>query len=209
MTKASNKNVKKKFFPVSIPILNKETELYGSDIKEFEGKYIKYDLTNILKGKAVELKLMVILDKKELAATPKEIKIFSSYLRRAARKGTDYAEDSFFAQCSDHRVKVKPFMVTRKRVPEKTLKGLRQTAKKEITEYFKEKTFEKIVSDIISNKIQKELGIKLKKVYPLSAFEIKFLGINDLKEYEKIEQLKKEEKNPQIKKSEEEIIPEI
>ena len=61
----SQKVVKKKFFLVKIPILKKEIELLGSDIKEFNGKTIKLDLTHDLKGRSLDLKLVVIVKEKE------------------------------------------------------------------------------------------------------------------------------------------------
>ena len=192
--KSSKKQVKKKFFSVSVPIINKEIELYGTDIQEFNNSFVKYDLTNLLKGKALDLRLKVKVVDNEATTEPIEIKLLGTYLRRAARKGSDYSEDSFIAECADHRVRIKPFMVTRKRVPNATLRGLREVAKKEIISYLENKSFEKAVSDIISGKIQKDIGAKLKKVYPLSTFEIKFLGISDLKEHEKIEAAEEKQK---------------
>jgi len=193
-TTSKKKQIKKKFFSVSIPVINKEIELYGTSIADLDGRFVKYDLTNMLKGKALDLKLKVIANDKGATTEPIEIKLLGSYLRRAARKGTDYSEDSFIAQCEDHRIRIKPFMVTRKRVPNATLKGLREIARKELEEYVKDKSFEKLVSEIINGSIQKSINTKLKKVYPLSTFEIKSLEISDLKEHERIEAEEEEQK---------------
>jgi len=50
---------KQKFFDVDMPILSKETQLYGYTIEDFHGKTIKYDLTRFLRGKNMILKLKV------------------------------------------------------------------------------------------------------------------------------------------------------
>ena len=42
---------RKKFFDVKIPILKKETQLYGYELKELEGRNIIYDLTRLLRGR--------------------------------------------------------------------------------------------------------------------------------------------------------------
>jgi len=54
---------RKKFFEVDIPLIRKQTQLYAFDIKELEGRDIKYDLTRILKGKNILLRLKVSVEK--------------------------------------------------------------------------------------------------------------------------------------------------
>ena len=127
------------------------------------------------------------------------------------RSGVDYVEDSFLENCKDHRLRIKVFLITRKRVHKKVLKGLRETARKELISYIKDLSFENLVLDTINNKIQKELNIKLKKIYPLGLCEIKFIGIEDPTQYEMYEKTEKEnkkmieEKEVQNKKSEEKV----
>lgn len=194
---------KKKFHAVQIPLLNKEIELLGKG-GDFDGRHVKLDLTNILKGKGLEIKFVVKESEGEITASPKEAYLQGFYIRRMMRKGTDYVEDSFFAQCKDHRIRIKPFLITRKRVANKVLRGLREKAKEEIIAYVKDKTFETLVVDIMNGKLQKELVPKLKKIYPLGLCEIRFIGIKDLKEYEKYEE--EQEKEEQEKAEAEKAI---
>jgi len=198
---------KKKFLPVNIPLLNKEIELYASDNSELPGRTVKLDLTNMLKGKAIELLLLIKEEKKEIIAVPMQAYLPGFYIRRMMRKGIDYVEDSFLVQCKDHRIRIKPFLLTRKRVSRKVLNGLRLKTKEELTEYVKERSFENLILDIMNNKLQKELNPKLRKIYPLGLFEIRFIGIEDLKEHEvyEKEQEEKSKENIEVKteKSEE------
>ena len=187
----SQKVVKKKFFLVKIPILKKEIELLGSDIKEFNGKTIKLDLTHDLKGRSLDLKLVVIVKEKEAVAHPIEIKLFQSYMKRMVRNGVDYSEDSIKTKCLDNNVIIKPFMITRKRVNRPVLNGLRKKVNEELVNFLAKKNFEEVISDIISGKLQKEIQPKLKKVYPLSLFEIKNFGLNKKQEYQEPEKEKK------------------
>ncbi len=193
---------KKKFYPVQIPLLKKEIELFGEQGK-LQDRKIKLDLSNILKGKSLEIKFLVQDSEDKTIAVPKEIYIQTSQLRRMMRKGTDYVEDSFLAQCKDHRIRIKPFLITRKRVSKKVRKGLRETAKQEITNYVKTKTFEALLQEIMSNKFQKHLNPILKKVYPLGICEIRHILIEDPKEHEIYEE-KQEQKTEQETKPEEE-----
>ena len=180
---------RKKFFDVSIPIIGKETQLIGYEIGELNNKTIKYDLTRMLKGKAMIMRLKVKVQGEKAIATPRSTKLMPYFLKRVIRKGTNYVEDSFSIDCKDVRLRIKPLLVTRRRVSREVKKALREKAKEELTEYIKSKKSEEIFDDVLKNKLQKELSLKLKKIYPLSFCEIRVLKVE--KELEK----KKEEKS--------------
>ena len=168
---------RKKFFEVDIPLIRKQTQLYAFDIKELEGRDIKYDLTRILKGKNILLRLKVSVEKDNAIAVPMEINLLSSLLQRVVRKGTDYVEDSFSAECKDARLRIKPLLVTRARVSRQIKKALREKAKEELMKTIKSEDSEKVFEDVLRGKIQKELSLKLKKIYPLSFCEIRILKV--------------------------------
>ena len=193
---------KKKFHAVQIPLLSKEIELLGHE-GSFEGRHIKLDLTSTLKGKGLEIKFLVKESKNEITTTPIEAHLLNSYIKRMLRKGTDYVEDSFFTQCADHRIRIKPLLITRKRVSVAVLNGLRKKAKEEITAYVKDKTFETLIQDVMSTTLQKQIMPKLKKIYPLGLAEIRFIGIKDLKEHEKYELEEAEQEAKEIKEKKE------
>ena len=170
---------KQKFFDVEMPILNKATQLYAYDVEELQGRTIKYDLTRLLRGKSVLLSLDVNLVKGKPIASPKEFRILPYFLRRMIRKGTSWVEDSFIANTKDSKVEVKPFLVTRKKVSRAVRKALRDKAKEEITNYLKDKSSETVFEEILHNKMQKPLSLKLKKIYPLSLCEIRVFKIEN------------------------------
>tara|TARA_Y100000310_G_scaffold326369_1_gene391180 strand:+ start:864 stop:1484 length:621 start_codon:yes stop_codon:yes gene_type:complete len=193
---------KKKFYQVQVPLLKKEVELYGRE-SQLKGRHVKLDLTNSLKGKGLEIKFIVEESEGQLVTRPKQAYLQGFYIRRMLRKGTDYVEDSFLTESKDHRIRVKPFMITRKRVSREVLNGLRIKAKEEITKYTKDKTFEEIVKDIMEGTLQKKILPPLKKIYPLGLCEIRFIGIEDLKEHERYEeQQKAEEEKTEVKEVE-------
>jgi ribosomal protein S3AE len=176
---------KKKFFDIDMPIIGKNTQLLAFEPEDLEGKEIKYDLTRILKGKSVMLQLKVILKEGKPTSIPKELKVISYYIRRMIRKGTDYVEDSFKTNCTDAEILIKPFLITRRKVSNAVKKALREAAKEEIISEFKKKGSEEIFEDLLRNKFQKSLSLKLKKIYPLSLCEIRNLKV--LKEIPKNE----------------------
>lgn len=173
---------KKKFFNIEIPLIKKETQLLGFEEKELEGRKVDYDLTRILRGKSMMLRLKVKKDNENLTTIPIQIKLLPYYLKRMTRKGTNYVEDSFSAECSDAQIRIKPFLVTRRKVPRAVRKALREKAREELINYCKDKTSEILFDEIIKNKIQKNLSLILKKVYPLSSCEIRILKVEKFRE---------------------------
>jgi ribosomal protein S3AE len=168
---------KKRFFDVEIPIINRETQLQAYEIEELNGRMINYDLTRLLKGKSAVFQLSVKNEDGELIATPRQIKVLPYFLRRMMRKGTNYVEDSFSMECKDAVVRIKPFLITRRKVSRNVRRILREKTKEELAKYMKEKDSEVIFEDIIKNDLQRHLSLVLKKVYPLSLCEIRIFKI--------------------------------
>jgi len=120
----------------------------------------------------------------------------AQYLRRMVRKGTNYVEDSFSIETKNARVRIKPFLITRKKVSRVVRKALREKAKEELTKDLKGKTTQIIFEDLLQNKIQKSLSLVLKKIYPLSLCEIRILKIE-----EEFPEQKTEKKDKEIEKA--------
>lgn len=180
----TKKLVKKTFFEVKSPLVSTKNFLYGASAEEFNGKVIKLDLTRVLRGKSLELKMKVNLVNNALEGTPVSLILVGSYIRRMIRKGTDYVEDSFIADSKDGRAVVKTFLITRNKVSRAVRKSLRETARAFLESHVKTRTLNELFSEIMSNKIQKDLSLKLKKIYPLALCEIRWfeaLSSGDLK----------------------------
>jgi len=168
---------KKKFFDVEIPLINKETQLQAYELADLEGRFLKYDLTRMLKGKSMMLTLKVKVEDNNAVANPKKIVLMPYFLRRMVRKGTNYVEDSFQAACQDAEIVIKPFLITRRKVSRAVRNALRKKAKEELINYVKDKTAEELFDETLKNQIQRPLSQKLKKIYPLALCEIRVLGV--------------------------------
>ncbi|MFH1325648.1 MAG: hypothetical protein ABIH49_02675 [archaeon] len=168
---------KKKFFDVEIPLVKKETQLYAYEPQELNGRIINYDLTRSLKGKSALLQLKIKVEGNKISAVPKQIKILPYFIRRMIRKGTNYIEDSFSAECKDAKIRIKPFLITRRKVSRKVRKALREKAREEIINSVKEKSSEEIFDEMLKNQFQKTLSLTLKKIYPLSLCEIRIFKV--------------------------------
>ena len=204
MAKLSKKQqIKKKFFQVEIPILRKTIELYGQTISDFNNQTIKLNLASELHGKALDTKFKITIENEKATASPTELKLLSSYLKRTTRKGTDYTETSLITEGKEQKIKIKTIAVTRKRVTRKVLASLSKLTKQELEDYLKQKDFETVFNEILSSKLQKQLMTTLKKIYPLNAFEVKYFGIYEKEEYDESKEALKEEQEKETKKLEE------
>ena len=183
--KPRKKGIRKKFYEIKAPLTSVKIDLYGESAEKLDGHIIKLDLTRSLKGKSFELRLKVKAKEDKLEAEPLSLKLIMSYIRRIMRKGVDYVEDSFEMECRDSIVKVKPFLITRKKVSRAVKRMLREGAKKHLEAKLKIRTAEEIFSDIMANKLQKDLSLKLKKIYPLAFCEIRIFEVIGEKKKEK------------------------
>lgn len=206
---------KKKWFEVDIPLLKTKVKLIAYSIEELNKRTIKLDLTRQLRGKSIEAIIQVEADNEKAIGSVTRLNLLGFFIRRMMRANIDYVEDSFSCDCIDSVLRIKPFLITRKKVTRAVRKALRENAKKYIEEYAKDRGTEDIFYDIISNKLQKSLSLKLKKVYPLALCEIRQAYIEKLKEGVKIEklttkkaapeQLEEEQEKSQIEEIEEEL----
>lgn len=168
---------KKKFFDVEIPLINKTTQLQAFEIEELDGRYLTYDLTRILRGKSTILSGKVSVKGDKATTTPVKITLLPYFLKRMVRKGTNYVEDSFSTSSKDGQVRIKPFLITRRKVSRAVRKALREKAREELIAWAKSNPNNKLFEDVLRNQIQKPLSLKLKKIYPLSLCEIRVLKV--------------------------------
>ena len=168
---------KKKFQDVEIPLVRLRIELIGDSIEEVKDKTIKLDLTRQLRGKNIEVVFKTYIEKGKIIARPIKITLAPYFIRRIIRKRISYVEDSFLTPSQESMLRIKPFLITRKRVSRAVRRTLRNKARNWLEDYISQKTDNEIFNDLLSNKLQRPLSIILKKTYPLSFCEIKYLEI--------------------------------
>ena len=134
-------------------------------------------MTKNLRGKNVELRAKVQLMNGELTSELISMIVTPSAIRRVLRRGTDYVEDSFVASSKDASLRIKPFMITRNRVSRVVRKELRNSARKFIEQYITIKSTREIFSDLMTNKLQKAISLRVKKIYPLAFCEIRWIEV--------------------------------
>lgn len=164
---------KNKFFEVALPIVNEKVSLLAVSELSLAGKTIKLDLTRRLRGKSVELVFKLIAEDNKIKAKLKKMHILGYFIRRMMRTSINYVEDSFSAESKNAILKIKPFLITRKKVSRVVRNALRIKCREEIINELKERTCEQFFSELIAGTFQKRLSLKLKKIYPLSFCDIR------------------------------------
>ncbi|MEM4703121.1 MAG: hypothetical protein QXP53_01415 [Candidatus Pacearchaeota archaeon] len=170
--------LKKKFFDVELENLNLKISVLARDINDLKGKTITYDLTRILKGKNCEAKFRV----KELQEGVPFAEIYSfvilpTFIRKMIGRNISIVEDSFFCKCQDAGLRIKPFLITRKKVHRRIRAFLREKARDFIMKSVSEMSRKKFFQEILSSSLQKNLSKKLKKIYPLAVCEIRMAKV--------------------------------
>lgn len=209
MTKKTTKVVTKrrKFIEVEMPIIRTKIELLGNTPGEVKGRTIKLDLTRQLKGKGVEAILKIKVENNKAVAYPIKIKLMPYFIKRMIRKRISYVEDSFEAPSQESLLKVKPFLITRKRVSRAVRKTLRNKARNWVEDYLAERKDSEIFNEILTNKLQKPLSLTLKKTYPLSLCEIRILEIKRPLSPEEVPKIKKAPEK--LSKKEEPVLDQL
>ncbi len=184
---------KKKFYEASLPLVSSKVHLYGYELEEFEGKTILLDMTKNLRGKNLILKAKLKNNDGKLEGELVSLQLITSYIRKVMRRGTDYVEDSFATECKDATIRIKPFLITRNSVSRAIRNNLRNATKKHIISHCTIRSAQEIFSEVISNKLQKEISLKLKQIYPLALCEIRMLEIES-KSAPKLEKSNKKSK---------------
>lgn len=174
---SQKKLIKKKFFEVPVPLTAAKVKLYAVNAEELDKKIITLDMTKSLKGKNLELKAKVSSTEGKIESELISMVLLPSYIRRTMRRGIDYVEDSFKTSSKDSELLIKPFMITRNHVSRTVRREIRNTARKFLESYARIKTSRELFSEIMTNKLQKAISLKVKKVYPLAFCEIRWIEI--------------------------------
>ena len=156
-------------------------ETYTADPSKVVGKVLKVNLMTLTgdpKKQSFNARFKVTTAE-DTGATADFIgyRMASSQVKRIVRRATDKIEDSFLIQTKDNtKVRIKPLLVTRNTTNKSVLKALRKKSKEFITERSKATEYSALVSEILAGKLQKDLRLSLKKIYPTNMVEIKALN---------------------------------
>lgn len=169
-------SIKKHPFDVKLELLSTDAQIMAFNEEALIGKVITLDLTKILKGTSAEAKFMVKKEEK-LEGKMYRFMLYPSFVRRMISHNISIVEDSFVVKAKDCEIRVKPFMITRKRVHRAVRSALREAAKEFLEKNIETKPRDKVFQSILAGIMQRMMSIKLKKVYPLAVCEIRVVEV--------------------------------
>ena len=99
-----------------------------------------------------------------------------SYVKRIIRVGRSRVDDSFLVETKDKvKIRLKPLVLTKYKTNRSILTALRALVKKDFIEYINKESYDKFVSDLVGKKLQRDLKLKLNKIYPIGVVEIRIM----------------------------------
>jgi ribosomal protein S3AE len=179
------KRKKKRWFPIVAPSLFSNVVLgqsLVSDASLLEKKYMTVNLMNIT-GDAkkqninVQFAITNVTDGKGQAAVTR-FEMLPSSVKRMVRRGRDKVEDSFAVKCTDGKVvEVKPIIITNSNTYDSVQTALRLSARHTLVTLISQYTYEKLLDELFSFRLQKHLKDTLNKIYPVRNCGIRTLAL--------------------------------
>ena len=155
-------------------------ETVANDDKALIGRIVNANLGNITKdAKLQNIKIRFRINEVKDGKANTEIKgydLATNYIKRIIRGGRSKIEDSFLLTTKDNiKVRIKPLILTKYKSKNNILGEIRRVVRSDFEDYIKRETYDKLVSDLVSKTLQRELRGKINKIYPIGLFEIRIM----------------------------------
>src|SRR3989338_1396914 len=183
--KQALKIVKKKWLLIrASKFFNNELlgECYVPGPEHLLGRTISANLANLtgdIRQQSVTLKFLVTsLENDAGIADVVSCEMSPSAIRRIVRKGSDRIDESFICEAENgQKVRIKPMIITKAASNSAVHRLLRKALVSSLVKYVRKHTFESLINEVITSKLQTTVKSELKKIYPLKAVEVRVLEI--------------------------------
>ena len=137
------------------------------------------NLTGDIRQQSVTLKFIVnSIDGESGIADVIGYETASSAIRRIVRRGSDRLDESFVCETSNgQKVRIKPMIITKTITNSAVHRSLRKALISTVVKLVKKHTFESLINEMITSKLQMAVKTDLKKIYPLKSVEITSLWL--------------------------------
>ena len=198
----STSKVKKKWYQILAPKEFNESligETPSFDPRLLINKVITVNLMNLtrdIKKQNIIMKFKVVGLKENKAMTESiGYKIVPTFIKRIIRRGRNNLHDSFVCKTSDEKnIRLKPLIITVNKTKGVVINSLMNALRANLTEYVRKITYKELIHELVSHKLQSNLKVPLRKIYPLRSFEIKEMVLETEKKVIDKKEINKEEK---------------
>ena len=196
---------KKQWYPIIAPKQFAEAvigETLAAEPQQMLGKTLSHslmNLTNDVKRQNVNIHFRVVGVENNTAKTSIiGYEIVPSSIKRMVRRNSMKADLSFNCETSDNVfLRVKPLVVTRADIKGSDAAKLRNNIILFLTRTIKKMTYEEVLNDLISHKLQSLMKGTFNKIYPLKGCEIRYLGIEAREKPQEIKEAEVKEEQKQ------------
>ena len=184
---AQPKIKKKKWFMIHAPALFNEVligETYLASPELLANKFATVNLSTLTKSMRkqnvnMQFKVTDVIDAKAKTQVIGYYMVTAA-MKRLVRRGRDTIIDSFLAKTKDEKIlRVKPMVITLNRGTRCMRSAVRLEARRYIREYFFARDTQDIFSEIVDEKLQKELKKIILKITPLKSIDFKAVKIEE------------------------------
>lgn len=173
----------KKWYSILAPQEFKQIEIgetLTSSPNSLLGKTLKINLmqlTNDIKKQNVNITFKIIQIKDDKAFTEiKKYELLQMAVRRIISKEKNKLDSSFLCKTKDNiAIRLKPLLITKSKTKKSILSTLQNQTKKFLTENISKLSYSELIIYLINYKLQTQLKEHLKKIYPVSLFQIRCL----------------------------------
>jgi small subunit ribosomal protein S3Ae len=184
-SKKALKIVKKKWVSITASkFFNNELlgECYVVSSDLLMGRTVSANLANLtgdIRQQSITLKFLVTSVEGETGvADVVGYAMAASGIRRMVRRGSDRIDESFICDSSEgQKLQIKPMLITKTITNSAVHHSLRQALIGSLAKMVKRYTFNALINEVITSKLQMALKTELKKIYPLKSVEIKSLWL--------------------------------
>jgi len=178
---------KKQWYPILAPKLFNNTilgETIVADPQSMIGKTLSNSLMNLAndvkrQNVNIHFKVISVEDNKAMTAVV-GYELINSSVKRLVRRNSEKIDLSFSCETADNVfLRIKPVVVTRSSVKGTVAARLRRNIVKFVTEFVKKHSYEQLLTDMITYKLQSEMRSVMNKIYPLKVCEIRRLVIEE------------------------------
>ena len=194
---------KKQWYPILAPKQFEEVvigETLVADPQAMLGKALSHNLMNLtsdMKRQNINIHFKVVeIDGNKGKTAIIGYQIIPSSVKRFVRRNSEKMDLSFNCETADNIfLRVKPLVITKADVKGSIAAKLRNNIVQFLIKTIKKMSYNEIMTDLISHKLQALMRETFNKMYPLKVCEIRYLGIEEReKPKEAMAEVKEEEK---------------
>ena len=172
---------KKRWYAVQAPQLFNNVvfgETLAEEVESLQGRGIKVNLGTVLratKKQNVEVRFKITGVQGNTCSTELvSMEILPPHVKRIVKRAKKRVDDSFVVTTKDSvQVRLKPMILVKDNVQHSLLTSLRMSARDFFAKAAQESTFNEFANKIVMGEIYKDLKTGLKKIYPVSAIEMR------------------------------------